>query len=44
MRRLCVFCGSSVGNQPAYAEAAQTMGALLAKRGIGFLEFAIILV
>src|SRR5687767_7337777 len=35
MRRLCVFCGSSVGNQPAYAEAAQTMGALLAKRGIG---------
>lgn len=35
MRRLCVFCGSSVGNQPAYAEAAQAMGALLAARGIG---------
>ena len=35
MRRLCVFCGSSVGNQPAYAEAARTMGALLAGRGIG---------
>jgi hypothetical protein len=35
MRRVCVFCGSSVGNQPAYAEAAQAMGAVLAKRGIG---------
>ena len=35
MRRLCVFCGSSVGNQPAYAEAARAMGALLAARGIG---------
>ena len=35
MRRVCVFCGSSVGNQPAYAEAAQTMGALLANRSIG---------
>jgi len=35
MRRVCVFCGSSVGRQPAYVEAAQAMGALLAKRGIG---------
>lgn len=35
MRRLCVFCGSSVGNQPEYAEAAQAMGALLARRKIG---------
>ena len=35
MRRVCVFCGSSVGNQPAYAEAAQAMGAVLAKRGVG---------
>jgi uncharacterized protein (TIGR00730 family) len=35
MRRVCVFCGSNVGRQPAYAEAAQAMGALLAKRGIG---------
>ena len=35
MRRVCVFCGSSVGNQPAYAEAARAMGAVLAKRGIG---------
>lgn len=35
MRRLCVFCGSSTGNQPAYAEAARALGALLARRGIG---------
>jgi uncharacterized protein (TIGR00730 family) len=35
MRRICVFCGSSAGNHPAYAEAARAMGALLAKRGIG---------
>ena len=35
MRRLCVFCGSSVGNNSAYADAAEAMGALLAKRGIG---------
>jgi len=35
MRRVCVFCGSSVGKQPAYAEAAQAMGAVLAERGIG---------
>lgn len=35
MRRLCVFCGSSVGNNAAYADAAEAMGTLLAKRGIG---------
>jgi uncharacterized protein (TIGR00730 family) len=35
MRRVCVFCGSSVGARPAYAEAAGALGALLAKRGIG---------
>jgi uncharacterized protein (TIGR00730 family) len=35
MRRICVFCGSSVGARPAYAEAASSLGALLAKRGIG---------
>ncbi len=34
MRRLCVFCGSSVGNQPAYSAAAQALGRLLAKRRI----------
>ena len=35
MKRLCVFCGSSHGANPAYAEAAVTLGTLLAKRGIG---------
>ena len=35
MKRLCVFCGSSTGSNPAYAEAAVTLGTLLAKRGIG---------
>lgn len=35
MKRLCVFCGSSVGANPAYAEAATAMGTLLAERGIG---------
>jgi uncharacterized protein (TIGR00730 family) len=35
MRRVCVFCGSSVGVQPAYAEAAEAMGALLARRRVG---------
>ena len=35
MRRVCVFCGSSTGVNGAYAEAAQAMGAELARRGIG---------
>jgi uncharacterized protein (TIGR00730 family) len=35
MRRVCVFCGSSMGNRPVYAEAAARLGALLAERGLG---------
>lgn len=35
MKRLCVFCGSSHGANPAYTEAAVTLGTLLARRGIG---------
>lgn len=35
MRRVCVFCGSNVGHQPVYAEAARAMGRLLARRGVG---------
>lgn len=35
MRRICVFCGSQVGRQPAYAAAAVSLGTLLAQRGIG---------
>jgi uncharacterized protein (TIGR00730 family) len=35
MRRLCVFCGSSPGARPAYAEAAAELGRLLAGERIG---------
>src|SRR5262245_37784536 len=35
MERLCVFCGSSPGNDPAYAASAAQLGRVLAKRGIG---------
>jgi uncharacterized protein (TIGR00730 family) len=34
-KRLCVFCGSSHGANPAYAEAARSLGGEFAKRGIG---------
>jgi uncharacterized protein (TIGR00730 family) len=34
MRRLCVFCGSSVGNQRAYSAAAEALGVVLAQRRI----------
>lgn len=32
--RICVFCGSSSGNQPLYLDAAQQLGTTLAKAGI----------
>jgi hypothetical protein len=35
MKRLGVFCGSSVGVKPVYADAAREMGRLIASRGIG---------
>ncbi|MFF0148984.1 TIGR00730 family Rossman fold protein [Amycolatopsis sulphurea] len=35
MMRICVFCGSSTGLSPEYAEAAAGVGKLLAQRGIG---------
>ena len=35
MRRICVFCGSSLGSRPVYGEVARRLGALLAVRGIG---------
>ncbi|MEO0558101.1 MAG: TIGR00730 family Rossman fold protein [Bacteroidota bacterium] len=35
IRTLCVYCGSSPGARPAYAEAARKLGALLAREGIG---------
>jgi uncharacterized protein (TIGR00730 family) len=33
-KRLCVFCGSSHGANPAYADAAKDLGGELARRGI----------
>jgi uncharacterized protein (TIGR00730 family) len=35
MKRLCVFCGSSAGGRPEYAEAARQVGALMARDGLG---------
>jgi uncharacterized protein (TIGR00730 family) len=34
MKRICVFCGSSPGSQPAYLQAAHELGEALAKREI----------
>jgi len=33
--RLCVYCGSNVGNSPAFTALAQQLGSALAHRGIG---------
>ena len=35
MRRVCVFCGSSPGRDPRYAEAARALARGLVSRGIG---------
>lgn len=35
MKRLCVYCGSSPGHLPAYADAARHCGQALAARGLG---------
>ena len=35
MNRVCVFCGSSHGRNPAYASAARALGRALAARHIG---------
>ncbi len=34
MKSICVFCGSSIGSDDAYREAAVNLGRLLAERGI----------
>lgn len=34
MRSVCVFCGSSVGIDPAYIEGARKIGRLIAERGM----------
>ncbi|MFT8371276.1 TIGR00730 family Rossman fold protein [Acetobacter sp.] len=35
MRRICVFCGSSAGRGSVYLHAAEQLGLLMARRGIG---------
>jgi uncharacterized protein (TIGR00730 family) len=35
MKRICVFCGSSPGARPEYAQAAEGLGRLLAQKRIG---------
>ncbi|OAN45649.1 Rossman fold protein, TIGR00730 family [Paramagnetospirillum marisnigri] len=35
MKRVCVFCGSSMGNRPDYAESARELGRQIARRGLG---------
>src|SRR5215210_2068640 len=35
MRRVCVFCGSNSGRDPAYAEGARLLGEALLAAGIG---------
>lgn len=34
LRRICIFCGSSSGRRSVYAQAAQSVGRLVALRGI----------
>ena len=34
MQSVCVFCGSSTGSDPAYTEAARSLGTTLAEAGI----------
>jgi uncharacterized protein (TIGR00730 family) len=34
LQRVCVFCGSSLGTQPLYVQAAKDIGCLLSQRGI----------
>jgi uncharacterized protein (TIGR00730 family) len=34
-RRLCVFCGSATGSNPAYAAAARALGTQVVRRGWG---------
>lgn len=35
IRKICVYCGSGPGTDPAYVAAAREFGAILAKSGIG---------
>jgi uncharacterized protein (TIGR00730 family) len=35
IKNICVYCGAGVGTRPVYAEAAKSLGRLMAKEGIG---------
>src|SRR5262245_36953345 len=35
VRNVCVYCGSNVGSNPAYAAAARALGATMARERIG---------
>jgi uncharacterized protein (TIGR00730 family) len=35
IRKICVYCGSSPGTDPAFVEAARAFGEILAKNGVG---------
>jgi uncharacterized protein (TIGR00730 family) len=35
IRKICVYCGSGPGTDPAFVEAARAFGSILAKNGIG---------
>jgi uncharacterized protein (TIGR00730 family) len=35
MKNICIYCGSSVGAAPEYAETARRLGRVLADRGVG---------
>jgi uncharacterized protein (TIGR00730 family) len=35
LRRICVYCGSGPGSDPAFIQAARAFGTILAERGIG---------
>jgi len=35
IRRICVFCGSNNGSDPAYTDAARQLGRILGRDGIG---------
>ena len=35
IRKICVYCGSGPGTDPAFIESARAFGATLAKNGVG---------
>jgi uncharacterized protein (TIGR00730 family) len=35
MKNICIYCGSSAGTRPEYAEAARRIGRILVEQGVG---------